>query len=146
MPKLRLLLSVAALLLTTGCANTVPLQRSQVAAISRETPAPELERILGEATALVQFDMQLDGGAYLVRHYRLLTGTRPDVMVICTPACTVIPTDVPVYADYLVLQNLPQRTVHAWGIIEELSKDPDPKVSGIMPRVKQRLTAELAKK
>ncbi len=66
-------------------------------------------------------------------------------MVVCTPNCMPIATQVPVTADYAVIQALPARSLHAWGTLEELSKDADPAVSGLMPPLKQRL-AELQKK
>jgi hypothetical protein len=129
-----------------GCAGVVPLQRAQVAAISRDTAPPELDRVLANATAVAQVEFQEGGKAYLARHYNLQTGTRQDMTMVCTPTCVPIFIQVPVTERYVVIQNLPARSVFAWGTLEELSKDADPAVSSLMPGVKQRLTEAEKKK
>lgn len=123
----------------TGCASTVPLKRTQVSEISREVSSAELDRILGNATVLSQVEVRANNRDYFVRNYKLQTGIRSETSVICTPICIPVITQVPVTAEYVIIQNLPNRTVFAWGTLEELSKDPDTSVNSIMPVVKQKL-------
>lgn len=130
----------------TGCAGMVPLQRAQVAAISRDTAPAELDRVLAQATAVAQVEFQEGGKAYMARHYHLQTGSRQEMTMVCTPTCVPIFIQVPVTERYVVIQNLPARSVHAWGTLEELSKDADPAVSSLMPALKQRLTEAEKKK
>ena len=95
---------------------------------------------------MAQVEFQEGGNAYLARHYHLQTGTRQDMTMVCTPTCVPIFIQVPVTERYVVIQNLPARSVFAWGTLEELSKDADPAVSSLMPGVKQRLTEAEKKK
>ena len=66
--------------------------------------------------------------------------------MVCTTFCFPVVYDVPVTVSYLVVQRLPSRAMHAWGTVEELSKDPEPGVSSIMPALKARLEAALKEK
>jgi hypothetical protein len=65
--------------------------------------------------------------------------------MVCTPNCIPIFVTVPVTTEYVVVQRMPSKQLHAWGTLEELSKDPDSAVSSIMPIVKARF-AEAKKK
>lgn len=142
-------LAVAAILALAGCASTVPLQRGQLNSLSRESEPVAVEQALGKATPTAQFEVTAEGKPYFIRRYLLQTGSRQEMTVMCTPMCIPISYDVPIMTQYLVVQRLPARTMHAWGSVEELSKDQDPDVSGMMPMVKARLEAfdvEKAKK
>lgn len=137
---------IAVLASLVGCATSVPLQRDQIAAISLDSPPAAVEQTLGRATPTAQFEFTANDNPFLVRHYLLQTGTRQQMTMACTTFCFPVFYDVPVTAQYLVVQRLPSRAMHAWGTIEELSKDPEPGVSSIMPVLKVRLEAALAEK
>jgi len=128
-----------------GCAETVPLQRGQLAPIERGTPPAQLEQILGKATPVTQFEANIGGQDYFVRSYNLQTGTRMETQMICSPYCFAIPVAVPVMTPYAVIQALPSRDLFAWGTLEELSKDPNPAVSSIMPTVKEQIATRSKK-
>lgn len=129
-----------------GCASSVPLYRGQIDAITRDSPPATVEQTLGKATPSAQFEFTANGNSYFVRHYALQTGTRQEMTMVCTPTCIPIFIHVPVTAPYLIVQRLPTRAMHAWGTIEELSKDADPSISSIMPALKVQLEAALAEK
>lgn len=133
------ILLIAVVVATAGCAISVPLQRAQISAISREATPANLNQILADATVVAQTEFQGNGKSYLARHYLLQTATRQDMSMVCTPTCIPIFITVPVTTQYVVIQRLPERSLHAWGTLEELSKDPDAEVSSLMPIVKQRL-------
>lgn len=132
-------LAIIACALFAGCVATVPLQRAQTDALSKEVPASDVDRILGSATVVAQTEVSAGQKSYLARHYRLLTGTRQQMSMICAPTCFPTFTTVPVTSDYVVIQRMPSKELLAWGTLEELSKDPDSAVSSIMPAVKARL-------
>lgn len=132
-------LALIALVALAGCASNVPLQRNQVDAISRETRPAELEEILAKATVTAQTEVQAQEHRYNARLFSLQTGTRQDMTMICTPICIPIMITVPVTSQFVVLQRLPEKELVAWGTPEELSKDADPRVSALMPNVKQQL-------
>ena len=140
--KILLGLSIA---LLAGCAARVPLQQAQIAGISRDTSSPALEKILGNATITARTEVDAGGTRYLARSYNLQTGTRSEMTMICTPACMPIFVPVPVLTQYVVVQRLPAMSMHAWGTLEALSKDPDTSISAIMPTVKARLEEEQRK-
>jgi len=142
---LRNLCFLSFVMVLVGCATAVPLQRDQIASISRDTSPTELESILAKGTPLHQFEFQANSLNYFARDYSLQTGTRPDIIFMCSPTCLAIPVSTPIFSDYVVIQSLPSKTVAAWGTIEELSKDSDVNISGLMPVVKERL-ADLQKK
>lgn len=122
-----------------GCAPSVPLQRAQVAVISREIPPAQLDSVLANATIQAQFEFKFNEVDYIARHYDLLVGTRQDMTMICSPVCIAIPISVPVTTQYVVIQSLPDKHIYAWGTLEELSKDSESDISSIMPVVKQHL-------
>lgn len=132
-------LALIALVALAGCASNIPLQRTQVDAITRETRPAELEQILAKATVAAQTEVLSQEQRYNARLFRLQTGTRQDMSMVCTPFCIPIMITVPVVAQYVVIQRLPEKELVAWGTPEELSKDADPRVSALMPQVKQQL-------
>jgi hypothetical protein len=142
MRHLRIAAALAAALALAGCATRVPLQQAQIGAITAQTSAGELDAILKNATQLAAFEFADGGRSFFVRSYSLQTGMRQDMTMVCTPVCIPIFITVPVTTDYVVVQNLPARTLHAWGTLEALSKDPDTAVSSIMPALKLRLQQE----
>ncbi|MCB4809742.1 hypothetical protein LG204_00245 [Methylovorus menthalis] len=129
----------------TACAGTTPLQRAQLSSLSRTANSTEVDSAIANATPQQQFEFQQENNRYYVRTFNLQTGTRTEMMTLCTPACMVIPMEVPVFAEYAILQELPQKNLLAWGTLEELSKDPDEKISGLMPRLKEQLAAQTKK-
>lgn len=129
-----------------GCATVVPLKRDQVGAITRDAQPSDLDRTLAPATVLAQFEFEANRKSYLARHYNLLTGSRQEMTMVCAPTCFPVFYTVPIASPYVVVQRLPSKAVHAWGTLEELSKDADPEVSGMMPIVKTRFEEELKKK
>lgn len=131
-------LVVFACAMFAGCVATVPLQRAQTDALSKEAHAGEVDRILGSATVVAQTEVSAGEKLYFARRYRLLTGTRQQMSMICAPTCYPTFTTVAVTSDYVVIQRMPSKELHAWGTFEELSKDPDSAVSAIMPAVKAR--------
>lgn len=140
-----LALAVCAALALSSCATTVPLQRTQIGSLSREAAPAEVDRILGTASVVATGEFVANEKPYLARQYLLQTGSRQEVSVVCTPTCIPIFVTVPVMTDYVVIQRMPSKELHAWGTFEELSKDSNPAVSSIMPVVKAQL-AEAKKK
>lgn len=133
---------IAVALTLSACATPVPLQRSQISGLSRDATPAEIDRLLKSATIVTQFEFTANHQSYSARHYNLQTGTRSEMTMVCTSMCMVIPTTAPVYSEYVVIQRLPAKSLHAWGTLEELSKDSDPSISSIMPTLKRRI-AEL---
>ncbi len=129
-----------------GCASSVPLYRGQIDTITTNSSPDTVEKTLGVATPSAQFVLTVNDNSYFVRHYALQTGTRQDMTMVCTPVCIPIFINVPITAPYLIVQRLPTRAMHAWGTIEELSKDTEPSISSIMPTLKIQLEAALAEK
>jgi hypothetical protein len=138
-------LCIALIATLAGCAPAVPLQRSQIAAITHNTQSAELEQILAGATIAQRFELDANNLKYYVRQYDLQTGTKQEMTMICSPNCIPIFYSVPVTSEFIVLQNLQDKKILAWGTIEELSKDPDSNISSVMPNLKQTL-AEIKKK
>eukprot|EP01136_Pigoraptor_vietnamica_P003581 Opistho-1_new@32995 len=87
----------------SGCAGTIALQRPQTAGLTKGTSASEAERLIDKASVLLSHDFETGGKRYTARHYVLQTGTRQDMMVVCTPTCMSIPVTVPVTAPYVVV-------------------------------------------
>ena len=137
--KLLLMLSIA---LFAGCATQVPLQQRQVSEISRDTTASALEKIVGDAAVASRSEFEVAGVKYLARSYKLQTGTTSEMTMACTPACIPIFIQVPVLTEYVIVQRLPSMNMHAWGTLEQLSKDPDVSVSSIMPTLKARMAEQ----
>lgn len=130
------------LLILQGCATpTIPLQRVQTNNLSRESQPQDVEAAIGKSTPTAQFEMVDKSITYGVRQFNLQTGMRTEMTMLCTPTCIPYMIPVPVMTQYLIIQRLPQRSLLASGTLEELSKDPDPTVSDLMPAVKQRLAA-----
>ena len=136
---------VAACAVLAGCAAPVHLQRAQIGSLDRTSSPSDVDRILGDATVVAQAEVSAEQRTFLARQFRLLTGSRSEMTMVCTPTCIPIFLNVPVTSDYVVIQRLPSKDMHAWGTLEELSKDPDPGVSGIMPALKMRLMESLKK-
>jgi hypothetical protein len=134
-------LSLLVFVLLVGCAGSVPLQRGQIDALTKDTRPADIEQILGKATATAQTDVQAGERQYNARRYQLQTGSRQEMTMVCTPGCFPIFITVPVMVEYVVIQRLPGKELLAWGTPEELSKDADVEVSALMPTVKQRLEA-----
>jgi hypothetical protein len=143
MKLFRIALLVSTLLIFVGCASQVPLQRGQIGALTRNAAPEAVEQILNKATPNAQFQFSSGGNTFAVRHFRLQTGTQQQMTMVCTPTCMPIFYTVPVTTPYLVIQTLPSRALHAWGTIEELSKDPDTNISSIMPELKVHLEVAL---
>jgi hypothetical protein len=144
--SMRVLAAAAVALALAGCATPVALQRDQVGQIRRDASPEEVDRVLGKATVTAQFEFDAQGGKYFARHFNLQTGRRAEQTMVCTTFCFPVYYDVPIMSEYVVIQRLPARAIHAWGTLEELSKDPDPQVSALMPAVKQRYGEELKNK
>lgn len=66
--------------------------------------------------------------------------------MMCTPVCIAYPVYVPVYTPYVMIFLGEEKTLMAWGTVEELSRSPDESVSSIMPSLKSSYDHELAKK
>ena len=132
-------------IILTACAQSIPLQRAQIDSLNKDSQASEIDRVLGGATVTSQTEFTHAGQSYFVRHYSLVTGSRQDMTMVCSPTCFPIFIVVPITAEYVVIQKMPSRKLHAWGTLEELSKDADPAVSSLMPTVKERY-AESKKK
>ncbi|MCC2676377.1 MAG: hypothetical protein K0R58_3324 [Ramlibacter sp.] len=143
---LRTVIVIAAVVAVAGCAAPVPLQRAQIDAITRDAPPAAVEQALGKATPTAQFEFTASDNPFFVRHYMLQTGRRQEMTMVCTTFCFPVFYEVPVTVSYLLVQRLPSRAMHAWGTIEELSKDPEPSVSSIMPALKARLEVALKEK
>ena len=134
-----LALTVCVVLALSACAMTVPLQRAQIGSLSREAPPAEVDRILGTASVVATAEFVAIEKPYLARQYLLQTGSRQEVSVVCTPTCIPIFVTVPVMTEYVVIQRMPSKELHAWGTFEELSKDTNSEVSSIMPIDKAQL-------
>lgn len=133
------LAALAVVLALTGCAGIVPLQRGQISAVTQDTSPGQLDGILSHATVMHQFTSQAKGMQYLTRSYKLQTGIRSEMRVFCSTNCMAIPVSVPVFTPYVVIQALPEKSLFAWGTLEELSKDENPNISDLMPQIKQQL-------
>lgn len=133
----RLLPLALALALLSGCAGNIPLKRDQIGRISAETSPAELTTILGKATASADYDFKSHDQDYHARHYLLQTGTTQTTAVVCTPACIPILIDTPVFEQYVLVQAQPSLKLVGWGTIEELGKNPDERVSSLIPDLKK---------
>ncbi len=144
MTAVRAVIVLVATIMLTACASNIPLQRAQIGALTKESLPDEVDRVLGNATVVARTEFTANGGDFIARHFRLLTGSRQEMTMVCTPVCFPMFFTVPITTDYVVIQRSPSMELHAWGTLEELSKDPDDAVSSIMPTVKAEL--ELATK
>jgi outer membrane murein-binding lipoprotein Lpp len=129
--------ALAATLLLAGCATHVPLTNEQIGRISAETPAADLNTILGKATVSAKYNINADGQTYHVRRLALKTGTRMQKITVCTKTCNLVNTPVVVTTHYLLIQEIPSQKLLGWGTIEELSKSPDERIASILPKLTQ---------
>lgn len=134
---IRLLPFAAALVILTGCASHVPLNRDQIGQIGPGMSPTEVNAIVGKATASAEYDFTSRERQYHARYYQLRTGTSQTTSVVCTPTCIPILIDVPVFEQYVVVQEQPTLALVGWGTVEELSKNPDEKISSLMPDLKK---------
>jgi outer membrane murein-binding lipoprotein Lpp len=129
--------ALAAIFFLAGCATHVPLTNAQVGRISADTPAADLNAILGKATVAAKYDVDADGQTYHVRRLALKTGTRMKKVTICTKTCNLVNIPVAVTTHYLLIQEMPSQKLLGWGTTEELSKNPDERIASIMPKLRQ---------
>jgi len=129
--------ALAATLFLAGCATHVPLTNAQVERISADTPAADLNAILGKATVAAKYDVDADGQTYHVRRLALKTGTRMKKVTVCTKTCNLVNTPVAVTTHYLLIQEMPSQKLLGWGTTEELSKSADERIASIMPKLRQ---------
>ena len=129
--------ALAATLLLASCATHVPLTNEQVGRISADTPATDLNAILGKATVAARYDIDADGQTYHVRRLALKTGTRMKKVTICTKTCNLVDRPVAVTTHYLLIQEMPSQKLLGWGTTEELSKNADERIASIMPKLRQ---------
>lgn len=141
----RLLPFAVALALLSGCASNIPLHRDQIGRIGAQTSPAELNTILGKATSSAEYDFKSHEHDYRARHYLLQTGTSQTTTMVCAPACIPILIDVPVFEQYVLVQEQPSLKLIGWGTIEELGKNPDDRVSSLIPDLKQTY-AQVTKK
>lgn len=135
----RILLCALSAALMAGCSTPVHLQQAQIGGLGRDSAPAEVDRVLGNATLVARSEFTADGQGFLARQYRLQTGTNQEMTMVCSPACIPIFVQVPITADYFIIQRMPSLAMHAWGTPEQLSKDPNEAISSIMPTVKARL-------
>jgi hypothetical protein len=138
----KIVVALIAALILSSCARTIPLQRAQVAQISNETEISNLESMLGRATEVRRFEFAAQGKSFLAREYQLHIGSRSETTMICTPTCFVTTFPVPIFQEYVLVQEIGARRLFAWGNIEELSKSPDGRVSNIMPALKEARSSQ----
>lgn len=123
--------------LLAGCATHVPMTNEQIGRMSAETPAADLNAILGKATVSAKYNIDADGQTYHVRRLALKTGTRMQKVTVCTKNCNLVNTPVAVTAHYLLIQEMPSQKLLGWGTIEELSNSPDERIASILPKLSQ---------
>lgn len=133
--------ALAATLLLAGCATHVPLTSEQIGRISADTPATDLNAILGKATVAARYDVDADGQNYHVRRLALKTGTRMKKVTVCTKTCNLVDRPVAVTTHYLLIQEMPSQKLLGWGTADELSKNPDSRIASIMPKLRLADTA-----
>jgi hypothetical protein len=135
------LASLAAALLLSACASTVPLSRNQLATLSAESRPAEVEAAIGQSTPKHTFTLDTPAGPMAVRVFNLLIGSRSQMMTVCTPNCMLIPTQVPVTTDFVIVQQADSKALRAWGTLEEIGKDADPRVSALAAPIRERVAA-----
>jgi len=133
----RLLPFAFALALLAGCASNVPLHRDQIGRIGADTSPVELTTILGKATSSAEYDFKSQEHDYKARHYLLQTGTSQTTTMVCTPACIPILIDTPVFEQYVLVQEQPSLKLVGWGTIEEMGKNPNERISSLVPDLKK---------
>jgi hypothetical protein len=120
-----------------GCATQVPLQRFQGDALRTGDSLSAASAKLGQATARLTHNFSWKGKQFEARHYDLQTGSRQEMSMVCSPICIPIFYNVPVLAPYVVVLQGEPLTVVASGLVEELSRSPDPQISEFMPSLKE---------
>jgi hypothetical protein len=146
MPIKKAYVTLAIAVILGGCAAQVPLTREQIGHISSDASPADLDALLGQATVSSEYDFQAGGKTYHARHLRLKTGERSEMTMVCGKTCIPINTVIPVTDEYVVVQELPSRKLLGWGTIEELSKNPDERITSIMPALKQAAAHQVAAK
>ncbi len=134
--NLRLTISLAIGGLFSACSSTVPLQIQQAQQLHLQSSGPTLEATLGKSTPTKKADVQVDGQTYLYREYKLFVRNQSTLMTVCTPNCMLVPTTVPVYEPFVVVQKLPERTLFARGTLADLNKSNDTTLKRIMASAK----------
>jgi hypothetical protein len=134
-------LALAASLLLAACETTIPLQRGQLSSLARDSRPADIDAAIGKSTAKWTFNLEQGGRSYAVRVFELRVGSSTQMMTICTPGCIVVPTQVPVNADFALVQVTDTKQLHAWGTLEELAKDADPAVSSLAAPIRERIAA-----
>lgn len=129
-----ILLAIGGLL--SACSSTVPLQIQQAQQLQLQSSGPALEATLGKSTPTKQAEVQVDAQTYLYREYQLFVRHQSTLMTVCTPNCMLVPTTVPVYEPFVVVQKLPERTLFARGTVADLNKSNDTTVKRIMASAK----------
>jgi hypothetical protein len=130
------ILALASLLLT-GCTSIVPLSNAEIASINRDISATELNKILPKNKVIFKYELPANGQFYSVRHAILKTGEIQKPVFVCVPTCITLFVPVSTTTQYVVIQEAPSGKVFAFGTLDELDKDPDNKVSSIIPAIRQ---------
>ena len=144
--KLRLKLIIILMLSLTACKTAPPLHQMQVDKISTSTSNNQLNELLISNKPKYEFSHLFREKNYNVRIYDLVVGTNVQFIPVCLPTtgCMQIMVDVPVNADYAIIQELPELNLIGWGKFEELSKSDDENTNAIMLEIKNKV-AELSK-
>lgn len=145
--KLHLKLIIILLLSLTSCKTTTPpLYQAQVDKISSGTNNSQLNELLMSNKAKYEFSHLFREKNYNVRIYDLVVGTDVQFIPVCLPTtgCMQIMVDVPVTAEYAIIQEMPELNLAGWGKFEELSKSDDEKINAMMLEVKSKVL-ELSK-
>ncbi|ROH88414.1 hypothetical protein ED236_02880 [Pseudomethylobacillus aquaticus] len=139
---------VLASLLMVGCAGYLPLQRYQTAEIRKQDTIADVERKINGASVQASHQFSVGDQYYLAKHYDLQIGVQQQVFYRCRPyfGCSPIVHHFPVTAPYVLIYREPGGEVVGWGTLEELSKNPDDRISDLMPALKASYAAHRAKK
>jgi hypothetical protein len=145
--KLDVKIIIILFLFLTSCKTTTPpLYQAQVDKISVSTSNSELNELLLQNKPKYEFSQLFREKNYNVRIYDLVVGTDVQFIPVCLPTtgCMQIMVDVPVNAEYAIIQELPKLSLFSWGKFEELSKSNDENVNLMMVEIKNKVT-ELSK-
>ncbi len=130
------ILSLVSLLLT-ACGTIIPLQPSEIAHINHDISTTELDKILPKNKVAFDYQLPANGQYYWVRHAILKTGQIQKPVFVCAPTCVTLFVPVSTTVQYVVIQEAPSGKVFAFGTLDELDKDPDNRISSIMPSIRQ---------
>jgi len=136
--KYYLLSGLLLCLLVSGCAPSY-LQRGHLAMIKQGSSVEEVNGYLAKVDIDRKVNFEVNGEQYLGKLYSLQTGTQESMSMVCSPTCIAIPVYIPVTAQYAFIFNSATNKLVAWGLIEELSKNPDEAIRGLMPALKSAL-------